>query len=227
MDIDSARAILKSVGWLAGQPAAFQEQVLSRITLKLYAAGDVVYRLGGPLGGVYGLVSGSVVVTTAPPATSPRLFHYATPGSWIGEGCFLSRERRRVGMQAATDTCLAYLPLDAMDRIAAQDPVSIQRFAQILILNTDILVRAFYDIQNPDEQRRIASTLCRIGGTNDMPIPLTQAELGLMSNSSRKQVNSALSRFEARGWITKGYRTVTLKNFAELQAFARSDEDEA
>lgn len=226
VDIDNAGIILKEVGWLSKQPAALQQQVLSRIVLKHYAPGEVVYRFGGPLGGVYGLVSGSVVVTTAPRSTSPRLFHYATPGSWIGEGPFISREPRRVGMQAATETWMAYLPLDAMDQIAARDPDAARRFAQILVLNVDILVQAFHDIQNPDEYKRIASTLCRIGGVNDVPIPLTQAELGLMSNSSRKQVNSALHRFADNGWIAKGYRTVTLLDVAELRKFASSSEGE-
>jgi CRP-like cAMP-binding protein len=226
VNIDRARIILKGVGWLSRQPGTFQEQLLARITLRRYAAGEVVYRLGAPLGGVYGLVSGSVIVTTAAPASPPRLLHYAMPGSWIGEGCFISREPRRVGMQAATATCMAYLPLDAMDQLASQDPMSIQRFAQILILNMDILLQAFCDLQHPDEQRRVAATLCRIGGKDGIAIPLTQAELGLMANASRKQVNGALNRFEQSGWISKGYRSVTLRSFAQLQKFVRGPEDD-
>jgi CRP-like cAMP-binding protein len=226
VEIDEAKRILRTIGWLSKHPTSFQDQVLSRILVKHYSAGDVVFRFRGPLGGVYGLVSGSVVVSLAPKSNSPRLFHYATPGSWIGEGPYISREPRRVGLQAASDTWMAYLPLEAMDQIAAADPTGSRRFAQILIMNTDILVRAFYEIQNPDENRRIASTLCRIGGVNDVPIPLTQTELGLMSNSSRKQVNGALNLFSQKGWISKGYRTVVLHDIVEMQKFAAHTEGE-
>lgn len=226
MDIEVAGTLLTRVGWLSRQPEAFQEKVLSGLVLRHYAAGETVYRLGGPIGGVYGLVSGSVIVTTAPPHASPRLFHYATAGSWIGEGPFLSREPRRVGLAAVLETWMAYLSLETMDRIAAEDPVAARRFAQILLINTDILVRAFCDIQNPDENRRIAATLCRIGGANDIPIPLTQSELGLMSNASRKQVNSALKHFSEKGWISKSYRTVILHDITGLQAFASGGEDD-
>lgn len=92
-------------------------------------------------------------------------------------------------------------------------------------INLDILVRAFYDLQIPDEDRRLAAALRRISPVEDRPIPLSQTELGLVSNVSRKQVNAALKKFEIAGWISKGYRTITIADLQALSQFAeRPDE---
>ena len=189
-----------------------------------FAAGKTVYDVGDPLGGVYGIVSGVVTVTTAPRAAVPRLFHVGGPGSWIGEGCFLSRQPRRVGMRAAADTVMIYLPLNAMDQIAAEDPLAVRYFTQILMINLDILVKAFYEIQDSDDARRVAAALCRIDLRPDTPVPLSQADLGLIAHVGRQRVNLALKRFEAAGWLTTGYRSVTVRDGPALDRFSAGDE---
>ena len=214
-----AREVLSSVGWLSRQPPEFRSEVLRRSSLRRFGAGDVIYRVGDPLGGVYGIVTGAAVVTMAPGATIPRLFHVGMPGSWIGEGSFLTREPRRVGMQAAIETWTMYLPLEAMDQIASRDPLATRRFIKILMTNVDILNRAFYELQNPDENRRVAAALLRVAPLDGTPIPVSQADLGIMSNTSRKQVNAALQRFAAAGLLAKGYRTITVLDDRLLRRF--------
>lgn len=220
-----AKEILTSVGWLSQQPEAFQAEILRRSILMRFAPGDVIYRLGDPLGGVYGLVSGAVTVTTSPPVATPRLFHVGVPGSWIGEGPFLVREPRRVGMQAVVETWMMHLPLEAMDQIAARDPAAIRHFIKILMINLDILVRAFYDLQNPSDNFRVASALLRITSATDEAVPLSQAELGVVSNTSRKQVNAALKQFEAAGWLARGYRTIAITDRQALHRFTERERE--
>jgi CRP-like cAMP-binding protein len=214
-----AKDILSRTGWLSQQPEAFQAEVLRRATLERFVAGDVIYRVGDPMGGVYGVVSGAVTVTTSPSVAAPRLFHVGVPGDWIGEGPFLVREPRRVGMQAAVETFAMHLPLDAMDQIASQDPLAMRRFIKILMNNLDILVRAFYDLHNPDEDFRIAAALVRITSERDSVVPLSQNDIGTIANTSRKQVNVALKRFEKAGWLDRGYRSIVITDRASLLRF--------
>ena len=170
-----ARDILSSIGWLSRQPANFQAEVFKRATSVKFAAGEVIYRLGDPLGGIYGIVSGAVIATVAPPRETPHLLHVLMPGGWVGEGPFLSREPRRLGLQAAIDSSALYLSLDQMDQMAGRDPMTTRRFTQIMMMNLDIVLRAFYDLQEPDEYRRIALALRRVAALENTPIPLTQA----------------------------------------------------
>jgi CRP-like cAMP-binding protein len=217
-----ARDILASIGWLSRQPEEFREDVFRRAVPARFAAGDAVYRLGDPMGGIYGVVSGALVASVAPASAVPRILHVLTPGGWTGEGSFLSREPRRIELRAALETTAVYLPLDCMDQMAGRDPLATRRFTQIMLISLDIVLRAFYDMQEPDERRRIARALRRIATVEDTPIPLAQSALGMLANASRKTVNAALRDFAAAGWVKTGYRSVTITDLERLAAFAES-----
>ena len=94
-----------------------------------------------------------------------------------------------------------------------------------MILNLDILLRAFHDLQEPDEYRRIALALRRVIASENTPIPLTQSEVGMLSNVSRKTVNAALHRFVKAGWAKTGYRSITITNLKKLSRFAEGEID--
>jgi len=220
-----ARDILSSLGWLSRQPEAFQEEVFRRSVPVRYAAGDIIYRLGDPLGGIYGCVSGAVIASVAPARAVPNIVHVLTPGGWTGEGSFLSRQPRRLELRAALDTQAVYLPLEAMDDMTARDPQSIRNFVQIMMINLDIVLLAIHDLQDPDEHRRIARALRRVMALENTPIPLAQAALGILANASRKTVNAALQRFEKSGWVKRGYRSITIRNMKGLTRYAESSAD--
>jgi CRP-like cAMP-binding protein len=218
-----AESILSRAGWLLLQPAAFRAEVLRRSILLHFAPGEVVYRFGDPLGGIYGLVAGTITVNTAPPTETPRPIHLGVPGAWTGEGCFLTRQPRRLELRALVDTWMMHLPLDALDKMAARDPAVVQRVIQILMMSIEVLIRVVHDLQKPDTSRRIAAVLQRATEIGEAPIPLSQTELGAMANASRKQVNAALQRFAISGWVTNTYRSITVIDAEGLRRFAAGD----
>lgn len=215
-----ADRILGSLGWLSEQPEAFRAEVLRRSKLLRYAPGEAIFRLGDSVGGIYGLVDGTVAANIAPPMASPRLITLGATGHWTGEGCYFTREPRRGELRAIVETWMMYLPLEAMDQISAHNPQAPRHFAQILVVSFMMLVRVIHDLQKPDAAKRIASVLNRTTWIGDRPIPLSQAELGAMANASRKQVNAALQRFSEKGWLTHTYRSVTITNADALRRFA-------
>lgn len=219
-----ARQTLANHGWLSTQPKSFQDAVLDQSRLMRFSPGDLIYDVQDPPGGIYGLVEGVVSVTATPLSTVPRVGHVCWPGQWIGIGCYISREARRVGIRAATEAWMMYLPLEAMDQIERHDPASVRRFARILMGDYDIVLKAFLSLQKMGADRRIAAALQRIS-LEGVPIPLTQTDLGEMANTSRKHANAALRRFEANGWLATHYRSITIKNVAALRSFAEADDD--
>ncbi len=216
-----AKEVLGGTGWLSQQPEEFQAEIWRRARLERFMPNDVIFRVGDPIGGIYGIVSGAVTVTTSPITAAPLLFHVGVPGDWIGEGPFLVKEPRRVGMQAAVETWMMHLPISAMEEIASRDPLAVRRFTKLLMKNLDTLVKAFYDLHSPDEVFRIASTLERITSYRDNIVPLSQSDIGTISNTSRKQVNIALKQFEANGWLKRGYRSMTIVDRAGLARFIK------
>ncbi|MBI1621677.1 helix-turn-helix domain-containing protein [Aquamicrobium sp. cd-1] len=163
-------------------------------------------------------------VNRLPRGTRLRKVHMGRPGGWTGEGCFLTRRPRRLGLHCILDTWLFHVPLNVLDEMAAKDPNVIRYISQILLLNSDMLVHVVHDLQIPQAERRIAAILWRTAFHGNQAVPLSQEEIGAMSNTSRKQVNAALRKFAELGWLTASYRQVTVENAAALNAFAKEED---
>lgn len=219
-----AEEVVCSNGWLVMMPQAFQRSLLAHALLQRFAAGATIYRHGDPLGGIYGLVTGTVAINSAPQDAPPRTIHMGIPGGWTGEGCFLTGQPRRVELQAVTDIWVLYVPLEAMERMAAHDPAAIRAFAAISVLATDLLVRVVHDLQRREIAQRIAAVLHRINWKSGTPLTLSQDALAEMANASRQQVNVAIGRFAKLGWISTGYRSITVHDATALLSYAERGE---
>lgn len=213
--------VLSRHGWLARQPKDFQRQVLAESQLQHFECGAPVYHLGDPPGGIYGVASGAVGISIAPGEGGPYLAHLGTAGYWIGEGPFLTGEPRRVELMAMSRCVLLNLPLHVMERMAAEDPMNIRRFAQIAISNVDLALRVIGDLMIAQPERRIAAVLVRSAGPQQKPmVRVSQAELGRMANASRKLVNKALHNFAGLRWVEPGYNAITIHDVQALGQFA-------
>ncbi|MDF2811278.1 MAG: Crp/Fnr family transcriptional regulator [Microvirga sp.] len=221
---DAAESILRQNGWLSYQPEAFQTDVLRRSILVHLEPGELVFGFGDELGGIYGLVSGTATINTAPPNHIPQLVNVGAPGAWAGEGCFLARQPRSVELRALVETSLMYLPLEEMDDMADADPMVAYNFGQIIMTNVDALIRVIHDLQRVDPDRRIAAVLQRARCIGERPLPLTQSEIGTMARASRRQVNAALKRFADNGWVKTSYRSVIILNSEKLRLFSIEDD---
>lgn len=213
--------ILKSRGWLSRQPEAFQNDVLALGRVQRFRRGEMIYAVGDPPGGAYGILGGAISISIAPGAGGPHLVHQETPGWWFGEGCFLTGQPRRISLSAATDSVMFHLPLHAMERLAAEDPASTRRLAQIAMQNIDLCFRAIEDLLIPDPARRIAAVLLRcLGDDPRRTVRVSQAALGRISNTSRKVVNRTLGRFSADGLVRLGYAEIEILDIAALRRLA-------
>lgn len=220
---DEAEAILGSTGWLADRSPAFRNEVLSRSVLQRFSAGDIIYRIADPPGGIYGLVKGSLAVNCAPPEREPQMIQMGLAGIWTGEGSYLSRQPRRVELQIKAESWLMHLPLDQMDKMAYRDPSVVRDFSMILLNTADILVRIVHDLQKRDPARRIAATIHRATFGCGGELLLGQSELGEMSCASRRQVGTALKHFANQGWISTGYSVVTVLDTDALYHYAHME----
>lgn len=131
-----------------------------------------------------------------------------------------------VGLEASVNTLLFNLPLEAMERMATEDPRNIRYFAQIALVNMGIAMRVVEDLLIPDPLRRVAAVLLRVTVGNDNSVVLlSQAQIGSMANASRKMVNRALMAFESRSWVQAGYRAVHILDRGKLRDYADERRD--
>jgi len=105
-----------------------------------------------------------------------------------------------------------------------KDPRAVRIFCSIAVLTVDVLIRIVHDLQKRDASQRIASVLHRAAWIGDVPIPLSQSEIGIMANASRRQVSAAMNRFAEAGWIEHTYRSITVSQPQALRDYAEQDE---
>ena len=223
MSRDAAERIICSDGWLAHMSEAFRARLLQNALLLKFAPGQIIFRPDDPPGGIYGLVSGTVTVDTAPLDSMPRLIHIALPGGWTGEDSFMTGEPRRIELCARTETWVMHVPLDVMEQMAAADPKIIRAFGVMSILSSDVLLRVVHDLQRKNANSRVASVLHRMSWKSGASVSVSQENLGIMANASRKQVNSAIKLFAQAGWVDIGYRIITITNAPALRRCADED----
>jgi len=218
---EMAEQVLAQRGWLARQPEPFRRLIFQECQLRQFERGAPVYHLGDPPGGIYGIVTGTVAVSIAPGEGGPYLAHVSTAGAWFGEGPLLTGKARRFEIQAVTPCVLMSLPLHVMERMVAEDPTAIRRFAQIAIANLDLALNVISDLMIAQPERRIAAALVRSAGPQHAPIVrVAQAELGRIANASRKLVNKALRQFGDSGWVETGYGAIKIHDVEALKRFA-------
>lgn len=223
---EKAEQVMRKGDWLANMTENFRTELLRHAHLQKFSPNQIVYRYGDPPGGIYGLVAGSLTINSAPPDAAPRLIHLGMPGAWTGEGPFLTGQPRRVEIRALGGAWMMHVPLDTLEQMAARDPGVSRAVAMNTVFTVDVLIRIVHDLQKRDVGRRVASVLQRAGWLGDVPIPLSQTDLGVMANASRQQVNMAMQRLVAAGWVNYTYRSITVTNPQALRQFSEGDGSE-
>lgn len=219
----NAERLVSQRGWLSHMPEAFRLRLLQHALLVKCPAGQAIFSPGDPAGGIYGVVEGKIIIKTAPPNSTPRLIDIAVPGDWTGAEGFMTGQSRRFELMAQSESWAMHVPLTAMEKMAALHPYDIRAFGVISILSTDALLRIVHDLQKKDASARIASALHRMSWVTHAPITFSQVNISIITNTSRKQVNSVIQYFVEQGWVETGYRSITVTNPVALHQHAEKD----
>ncbi len=212
--------VLSRSGWLAGEDAAFRAEVLARACAVEFAAGSVIYRIGDPPGGIYGLADGAVALSFVAGEGGAGLLQYGAAGGWTGVGCFLTGGPRHGELRAASDCLLLYLPLAAMEEMAARAPETIRAFARIEVLNLELALAFLRVATLPTSERRVAAALLQASRAPAPRLALTQVELATVANCSLRQVSAAMRGFVRARLVAQGYRTIRVLDAPALAAVA-------
>jgi len=220
----NAEGIITKRGWLSHMPDAFKERLLQHAQLLEFSPGQIIFSPGDPPGGIYGFVAGTVILSTAPAYSTPRLIDMVLPGDWTGEDGFMTGKPRRFQLVAQNSSWMMHVPLDAMEQMARHTPNDMRAFGVISILTSDSLLRIVHDLQKKNVSARIASALHRMCSATKAPVPLSQANLSIIANTSRSQVNSTIQYFVEKRWVETGYRSISVINPSELWEHAENNE---
>jgi CRP-like cAMP-binding protein len=219
-------------GWLSGVPAGFRTRILGMARPLRLARGQRLFAIDDPPGGIYGIVSGGIGIEGAAEWHPLRLGHILRAGSWFGHHPVLTGGERRVqGMRAIEESELLLVPLPALRALVASDALAARLVGAMADLGSILASRVISDLLIPQAPRRIAAVLLRVTAAEEGVQPthpdgflVTQADLGEMANASRPHVNRVLGEFAERGWVSKSYQRVRVRDVEALRNFAAGDD---
>jgi CRP/FNR family cyclic AMP-dependent transcriptional regulator len=215
MRVSEAPAILRAAGWLSQQPEKFANAVITAAEVVNIARGERLYSLDDPAGGLFGITSGYVEVLIAPGPLPPMLVHIGAPGWWVGEAALITRTRRRAELRARTSVQTIFVPERNIEAIAAADPLTWRRLAEISVAHLDDALSLAACLGTKVYERRLALTLLRLAGPTAeqsaaVSLPIGQSELGEMAGLSRNSIVRLLRRLRQTGAVEVLYGQIVM-----------------
>jgi len=210
MTPSEAAGVFARRGWLSRQPKDFRDQFLAGAEFQEAAAGESIYALGDPPGGLYGLAAGYIDVLIAPGPLPPMLAHVAGPGWWIGDSALITRTERRVGLLARTKVTVAYVSERAVQQMAADDPAIWRRVAGITVGHLEDVLSFAACLATSDLRLRLLATLDRLVGSQEpseqtVELPIGRQQLGEIAGLSRNTVGKLLADLASSEIVERRY----------------------
>lgn len=219
-------ATLTRRGWLSRTPPDFQQAVLTQCIAQQRSAGDPLYYSGDEVGGMFGVVSGTIEMASIHSNDDAYFLHLGQAGTWFGEASVLTGTPRVVSASARTDCVVAYLSLTAITSIVTREPKFWRHLGVLAVEHNAMAISGGADLMLRDVERRCIAVLLRVSGcrfrepgSDEHPeAVMSQEELASMANLSRKSVGDILRKYELLGHIELGYRTIVVKAPNALRA---------
>jgi len=224
VDKGDALAVMECHGWLSRRPMRFREEIIRRSRLKKFASGSSLYEAGDGLTGMFGLISGQMLIRL-PPADS--IASIVNPGQWIGDATCFMREPRWVSLTAGSELHVLHLPQADFDDMA-QDAENCRNFAVNTAESLAEAVTVIGNLTQPDSKVRVAQRLLTFMGVHREArfeaLAVSQNDLATMCGLSRQTMSKVLSGLVERGIIALHYRRIEIIRPAALRDLAVNDE---
>jgi CRP-like cAMP-binding protein len=220
---DFAAAILGRRGWLSRQVPEFQAEVLRRSVERTFEAGSLLYQVGDPPGGVYGLVDGLVKLEIAAPGGTYRVATIGQPGFWVGHYATIRSGPRIAALRVAVRSVFRYLPRSEVEGLM-EEAVYCRAFGALVAEELEEAIFVLGYAMSGKPEIRVAACLGALaqsyGDGRQAELRVTQSDLAEMCALARQTVQQVLVRLEALGLAVARYGRVQVPDIAALVAFA-------
>lgn len=224
MEAATPRDVLASTGWLSTVDPELRTAILAAGRLRELDCGEMFHMAGDEKAGMWGLAVGQVGLISAMNAPTATVGYIFRAGDWGGYGPLLGSPRQ-ADVIARTAAVILFVPYAALRRMFRDNPVWWEALAKLALSDVYRFGSWGTDLLIQESRARAAAILlhqagCRRVGHGPVMVAAAQAELGEMANLSRHPIAKILHDFEARGWITCGYRRIDILDVAALRQVA-------
>lgn len=216
--------ILARSAWLAALPDAVAQRLLERTTALTLPRGRVVWDVGDPPDGLYGLLSGCVQMGTIQSAHGPTLLNLFHTGAWLGEAELVRASGRITSLTVLRESQCLFLRRTTIKSLGAEHPEIWRALGTLAVEHLMLAVAGLDDLTIRTAEGRLVAVLLRLcsarlpdlGEPVQTRIDVTQSELARMANMSRSAVGTMLEDLERRGLLRRSYARIEIKHVEAL-----------
>lgn len=225
------RGLLLRNRWLRDLPADGLDDMAALARLRQLDDGQLLHAKDDPADGLYGVVSGSIKVSSTGLDGREAVLTVLSPGSWFGEISLFDGLPRTHDAHASGPTELVMIPRKGFQELLERRPELYPHFMRLLCRRIRLSFAMLEDSALLPLSSRLAKRLLMHAhnyeqtdqGSNQATIQLSQESLGLMLNSSRQSINKLLKRLEQAGWLRVHYGQIVILDEAALASLARGE----
>ena len=197
-------------------------------TCSNYKRGDVIYREGSRINGVFCIYSGILKIYKTGSDGKEQIVAFAKEGNIMGYRSVLSHEPACTTAQAIEDALICYIPASVIFDLIKTNGNFALSLMQLICNELNQANSYIKDIAQKTVRERLAEVLLMLEtnfGTNDggfLNITLTREELANIVGTATESVIRLLSEFKSEEIIIVSRKFIKLNNRAFLKKLSKS-----
>ena len=210
--------------WFAALLAADQQALLQSAELMRLRPGEMLFRQGDALGGFYGLLGGSMKISTLREDGREAIFVLLEPGNWFGEISLLDGRPRTHDATALVASEVLVVPQAAF-AAQMQGAAFAAAIAGLLAGRIRSLYGMIEDAALRSTRVRVARRLlmlargdATLAADARTSVPVSQEALAMMLGITRQTLSGELKALVALGAVALRYRRIEIVSAARLRA---------
>lgn len=214
--------------WFAALPAIDQKVLLCSAELMHLRPGEMLFRQGDALGGFYGLLRGSMKISSLREDGREAIFVLLEPGNWFGEISLLDGRPRTHDATALVASEVLVVPQAAF-AAQMQGAAFAGAIAGLLAGRIRSLYGMIEDAALRSTRARVARRLlmlargdATLAANARTSVPVSQESLAMMLGITRQTLSGELKALVALGAVALRYRRIEIVSAARLKAVGES-----
>jgi CRP/FNR family transcriptional regulator, cyclic AMP receptor protein len=223
MTTRAGKMMLQGSPLFRGLPSATLERMAALATQRGYRRGEIVFSAGDAGDVLFGVVSGRIRISAGNADGREVFLNIMVPGDTFGEIALLdggTRTATATVIEAAELVSIRREPIfELLEREPKAALVLLRSCGERLRWTSGLLEDAVF----LDAPGRLAKRLLSLGelqgedSAGGRVVRISQEEIASFLGVSRQAVNEQLQGWKAKGWVTLGRGTVTLRDAAALR----------
>lgn len=205
--------------WFKGLPTELMQQIVSLSTVRHFNDGQSIVRKGDLGDAMFGVITGSIKVTSTNSAGQEMIITFLHPGQWFGEISLIDSLPRTHDSRANGATDLLVFSREAFDSVMASHPALTQHLLKLLCQRLRTLMTAYDDSGLTSVNDRLGKRLAHLAKSFGKPhpdgtaidIPLSQDNLAFMLGVTRQTIHKEIKVMEQQGLLRKAYGRVIVR----------------